>query len=215
MISDDNLLVICKNRREMISITDISILRIENKKLLFPLIAGGIVAPFALLSYFANFFHPLIHLVSIMAGLLSFYVGWSGKSSFTIKKKTGDELNYFLPSISQNLMAFTEYVNTLIKYPINLEVSNYLYFKIESDNLNAITRKSEFAKSKLFPIKGYTYNQIKRSQGELSAPDIVAIHPQKAGREIKFKYDSELHQMRPYLEGPVLPDSIVDRKSFQ
>ena len=58
------------------------------------------ITPFAFLSYFVNIFLPWFHLVSVPLGMLLFYIGWAGRIYMTIVYKNGEELNYYLPSIS-------------------------------------------------------------------------------------------------------------------
>ena len=93
MTSEEMLLVIRKNHRKVFLIKEISHLKNEIKKQLFPLILGGIITPFAFLSYFVNMFLPWIHLISVLVGILIFYVGWAGRSALTIVYKNGDELS--------------------------------------------------------------------------------------------------------------------------
>ena len=212
MISEDQIMIIRKGRKKIYVLQDIEKLKIENKKLLLPIIAGGIISPLAVLSYFVNMFHPLLHLISVMAGLFLFYIGWAGKSSLTIKKRSY-ELNYYLPSISKNLEAFIEYVNALIKYPNNSDQRALLFFDLKKDS-NTIIKNSKSENLSLFPILGYTYEQLQEQLEKQNFTKVGAIDPSKAGREIKIVYDPKTNQMRPNLEGPVLAESIVEIIEF-
>ena len=210
IISDDQVLVIRKNQRQLFSFKSISSLKSEYKKLLFPLILGGIVAPFAFLSYFANFFLPWIHLVGILGGMFLFYTGWLGKSSFTIVFKNGDELNYYLPAISKNLQAFIYFVNTLLVDTRDPGLRDLLFFEIEKENEDILFGNEENIDNQIqFPIVGFTYRQLTDMDKSFYGDKLLAINPTKAGREIKFMYDLRTNQMRPKLEGPVLEEAKV------
>ena len=200
IISEDQLLVIRKNQRQLFSFKSISSLKSENKKLLFPLILGGIVAPFAFLSYFANFFLPWIHLVAILGGMFLFYTGWLGKSSFTVVFKNGDELNYYLPAISKNLQAFIYFVNTLLVDTSDPGLRDLLFFEVEKEDFLFGNKKNT---DNQFPIVGFTYRQLTEIGKSVYGDKLLAINPAKAGKEIKFIYDLKTNQMRPELEGPV------------
>lgn len=211
LISDDQLLVIRKNKKEYLALADLSLLKSESKKMLFPLILGGIITPFAFLSYFVNLFHPWIHLLSIMSGMFLFYYGWVGKSAFSIVFKNGDELNFYLPAISNNLQAFIAFVNTLLKKTDDSGLRNLLYFEVEFKYEDLLVGKDEKSKNhQLFPLFGFTYDQFKNAGTSMYDRKVFAINPTEAGREIKFDFDLKTKVMRPKLEGPVLENSIVN-----
>lgn len=216
LISDDQLLIIRKNKKQHLDLKMLSTLKSENKKMLFPLILGGIITPFAFLSYFVNLFHPWIHLLSIMSGLFLFYIGWIGKSAFSIVFKNGDELNYYLPSISNYLQAFIDFVNTLLKESYDSGMQNLLFFEVEINHEGLLIEKDNKVKNEeLFPLFGFTYNQLKNAGKSIYKNKIIAINPTAAGREIKFSFDQNKNELRPKLEGPVLEDSIVNTSRVQ
>ena len=206
IISEDELLVIRKNQKQLFSFKSISSLKIETKKLLFPLILGGIITPFAFLSYFANFFLPWVHLVAILGGMFLYYIGWFGKLSFTIIFKNGDELNYYLPAISNNLQAFIHFVNTLLVDTSDSEVRSLLFFEVENKDILFGNKKIA---NHPFPIIGFTYRQLIDMGKSVHGEKLLAINPAKAGVEIKFTYDLKTNQMRPMLEGPVSEEAKV------
>lgn len=213
LISDDKLLVIRKGNKQSWDLSNISALKTENKKLLFPLILGGIITPFAFLSYFVNLFHPWIHLLSILSGIFLFYYGWMGKSTLTIIFKNNDESHFYLPSISKNLHAFIDYVNTLQNKKVDTALRDLLFFEVEKKNETILFSKStKIINHDLFPLFGYTYNQLRKGEKSIYEDKICIINPREAGREIKFAFDQETNQMRPKLEGPVLNSSKVNIK---
>ncbi len=211
LISDDKLLIIRNSKKQVFQLNHISYLKTENKKILFPLILGGIITPFAFLSYFVNPFFPWIHLVLVLFGLFILYIGWSGKSSLTLVSKNGDEFNYYLPSISRNLCAFIEFVNSRLKEPGYSGKKDFVYFVLEKDEVDLLfSRVRDSKNSSLFPLFGYTYHQVKIIKRPTGSKILVAINPLKAGIEIRFSFDMQTKQMRPILEGPISKESKVD-----
>jgi len=207
LISDQKLLVIRKNHKSIHALPKIASLKIEVKKYLFPLILGGIITPFAFLSYFVNIFHPWIHLLSVMLGMLLFYIGWTGKSAFTIVFKNTEEEIYYLPSVSKNLLAFVDFVNSLLKDRPTSIHENLMYFEVEKQNQALLFGESINSNFQMFPLLGYTFRQLKNNRRTIKLSNIIAINPQKSGREIKFSYDLASGQMRPKLDGPILFES--------
>lgn len=207
LITDEKLLVIRKNHKSVHALSQIASLKIEVKKYLFPLILGGIFTPFAFLSYFVNFFHPWFHLLSVLLGMLLFYIGWTGKSAFTIVFKNTYEEFYYLPSVSKNLLAFIDFVNSLLKNQPTSIHGNLMYFEVEKQNQPLFFGELVDSNSQVFPLLGYTFKQLKNKRMTINHSNIIAINPQKSGREIKFSYDLASGQMRPKLDGPILSES--------
>jgi hypothetical protein len=174
--------------------------------MLFPLIVGGIITPFAFLSFFVNLLMPWIHLVSVLVGLLLFYIGWAGKHALTIVFLNGDEKNYYLPSISKNVEAFIEFANDALKGDHNV-YSKLLFFDLDSGFVDPFFGKGNESQDQLFPLFGYTYSQLKLSGKSIN--ELIAVDPSTAGAEIRFSFDQQTNRMRPLIEQPLLPESQI------
>ena len=210
-ISEDQLLVIRNSKRSVFSLNSLSGLRIETKKMLFPLIMGGIITPFAFLSFFVNLFMPWIHLVSVLVGLLLFYIGWAGKHALTIVYLNGDEKNYYLPSISKNVEAFIEFAYDVLRRDSKSIYSKLLFFDLDASLVDPFFGKNNVSQDQLFPVFGYTFSQLKLSGKSIY--ELTAVDPAKAGAEIRFAFDEQANRMRPLVEQALLPESqiVIDR----
>ncbi len=214
-ISDEMLLVTHKTKKRLFPINQIVQLKVEYKKMLFPLIMGGIITPFAFLSYFTNLFSPWIHLVSMLSGMYFFYLGWSGKSSFTIVLKNSSEDNFYLPSISRNLWAFIDFVNSIIADTSSSGLKAYLFFEIEQEHADSFFDISSKAENiSIFPVLGSTYSQWKKDKRRIKEENLIVIDPLLTGTEIHFSFDEKTKQMRPQLDRPVPKSSKVDSSDF-
>lgn len=201
MISDEHLMVVRKGRKHLYPLFKISAVQAEVKKSLLPIFIGGIFTPFALLSYFSNMFHPMVHLVATLLGMLLFYIGWIGRPVLIIRLKGKLEELFFLPRISNNLMAFIDYLSGLIQSKEISALSGMIFFDRDRRGLFSM----EGNKETTYPIFGYTYTQQliwQKTWGSL-----IAIDPVKAGREVRLLFDPETREMRPAVDGP------IDRKA--
>ncbi len=212
LISDEHLLVIRKNKKSLFRLQDIAKLTTGHKKMLFPLFLGGIMTPFGFLSYFTNFFHPVLHLLMILSSMFLFYLGWAGRDTLTILLKDGEEILVYLPGISKNLRAFMNYVNNFLANRSAGATGELLFFQIKKDEIPWLT--GDISKEGFFPIYGYTYDQLKRSTHDIDIENIMAIRPHEAGREIKFDFDPANNELRPRLDGPVLKASLADKSEY-
>jgi len=210
LLSDSGLLVIFKGKRHLFQTDKIKQLKAEDKRLLFPLIVGGILAPFAFLSFFVHPMQPWIHLISIITGLVLFYIGWIGKPAMVIMLKNKEEVIFYLSSISMNLQAFMDFANAMIG-PANKQFfSSLIYIELVGEfeslfNLDQLT-------SAIFPLYGYTYQQL--STRKEATEKLIAIDPVKSGREIRFEYDDVTKLFRPLIDGPLRPECRMEIPSW-
>lgn len=215
-INDELLLVTQNKQKSLFPLNQIVQLKIENRKMLFPLILGGIITPFAFLSYFANLFLPWIHLVSMLSGMYFFYLGWSGKSSFTIVLKNSSEDNFYLPSISRNLWAFIDFVNKIITDASNSGRKALLFFEVKKEDADSFFDTSSKTENiSIFPVLGFTHSQWEKDKGRIKEKDLIVIDPLLAGTEIHFSFDEKTKQMRAQLDGPVPKSSKVKSSDFR
>lgn len=204
LVSDEHIFVRRDGHKKIYELRQISQIRHGIKKSLLPLFIGGIFTPFAILSYFANMFHPIFHLIGTLLGMLLFYIGWAGKNVLILQDKKGHEENIFLPTISPNLLAFIDYLSGIIAGNPESAQAGFIYFREAPDRLTG----SVAGNSAIFPVTGYTWKQMLSHR--LHKSDLTAIDPAKAGQEIKFVYDLEIKEMRPVLEKPVDVGAIVE-----
>ncbi|MDZ7607587.1 MAG: hypothetical protein U5K79_18810 [Cyclobacteriaceae bacterium] len=210
LLSDSGLLVIYKGKRHLFQTESIKQCRAEDKRLLFPLIVGGIMAPFAFLSFLIHPMQPWVHLVSIIAGMVLFYIGWTGKPAMVILLKNKEEVIFYLPSISMNLQAFMDFANMMIS-PGNKQLfSSLIYIELPVGSESLFN--TEQPVSTLFPLFGYTYQQLSARMESMT--NLIAIDPMQSGREIKFEYDSATQLFRPQIDGPLRPESRVEIPSW-
>lgn len=201
MISDEHLMIVRKGKKHLYPLSKISTVQAEVKKSLLPIFIGGIFTPFALLSYFSNMFHPMVHLVATLLGMLLFYIGWIGRPALIVRLKGNLEALFFLPKISNNLLAFIDHLSGVLQSEAFAGLSGMIFFDMDKKGLFAI----ESNKENQYPIFGYTYTQ--QLKWQKARRSLIVIDPVKAGREVKLLFDPETREMRPAVDGP------IDRKA--
>jgi hypothetical protein len=112
LLSDSGLLVIYKGKRHLFQIENLKECRAEDKKLLFPLIVGGIMAPFAFLSFLIHPMQPWIHFRLHSHGSDTF-VPWmdrqAGNGDFAKEQRRSHFLSFINIYESSGIYGFYEY----------------------------------------------------------------------------------------------------------
>jgi len=211
LISNSQILLVYQGQRHLFQLDKVRELKVQTQKLQFPLIVGGILAPFAFLSYFVHPLQPWIHLFFMIAGLLMFYIGFSGKQVLVVLLRNKEELVFHLPNVSLPVLAFVDHINAIISSGHESFLHSLIYLFI-SEEMEKLIFKEESANSDIFPLFAFTYVQlpkVEKTNGELFAFD-----PVTCGREISFGYDGELSMLRPIITGPLNPASKATLPSW-
>jgi hypothetical protein len=178
-LTDQRLIIRRKNRLNEFPIQGIRSLRINHRKLLIPIVFGGVFTPLIAVGYFEGFFHPVIAVVLIISGVFTFYVGWTGQQVLTVNESQGHS-DFTMENPGENLIAFIEYTNQFIENePVEFR-SLYLLAGNEDPGL----------KMEDLPVMLYTYRQIRNklmSEPENEEVVIWAIDPLKTGTEVKYE----------------------------
>ena len=82
----------------------------KQKKLLFPLILGGVVGSLFLIAGFNFLINSWLALIVGLAGILLFYYGWTGKQALVVHTKV-KEYDIFINQVTSPLEAFVSMVN--------------------------------------------------------------------------------------------------------
>lgn len=209
LVSDQQLMVVRKGIKKIYALSDIRRLSTGHKTLLFPLILGGIITPFAFLSYFTYFDFPWIHLIAFFTGFWLLFTGISGKASVSIHIKNSDTVDILLPSISLPLKGFIDFFNDYLATISHGSHGFLVYFDATKDALTqGTTLESSHEKMPVFPLTGYTRNQLLQAFGKHAIHKFTSVDPFLCQGKLKFIPDAERVDIRPILEGPIPPSAI-------
>ena len=202
-ITDLNLWVVRKGKPVSYELQDLVRLAHQDRKLIVPLVAGGIISTLSVLSITNFLFNPLLILIILFTGLGLFYYGWLGSQALNIVTKAG-EYNVFIPAVSENLKAFTSYVND------NLPFDGSTPFRLFYHPMSP-SRWAELENSMKFDLTGeklYTYRSL-MSESEIPDEHVcLVIDPELINTEIRFRMEDG--NLVPVLSGNLAREAVSE-----
>jgi len=114
-LSKNTLFVKYRGKMEHYSLESVSDIQFKHKLILFPLIAGGVIAPLCLLALLNSIGNPWLLLSGMVAGLLMIYYGYEGTPTLSINSKI-KEYDFFIKKPTPNLLAFVKYVRQIYTF---------------------------------------------------------------------------------------------------
>ncbi|MGK7389705.1 MAG: hypothetical protein ACNS60_05115 [Candidatus Cyclobacteriaceae bacterium M2_1C_046] len=113
-LTDKNFVVRINNRQFIYDINSLRSISWSTKKLLFPIVAGGIMTSLSVLAYMNGFLHPLLLLFFFITGILSFYYGFAGMPALVLHFNKNQE-HYLIKNTTLYLERFTDFVNKYLQ----------------------------------------------------------------------------------------------------
>ena len=209
-LTETILIITNKGIEDTYLLKDLNHAEFYEKKLLLPLIAGGIIASFGLTAYLSGYFNPWLTMSVSIAGIYSFYYGWSGTWTLTLDTSLGNK-DYYLRGVSLNLKAFINYLNYLLmeetggfnQYTKFYYLCKYLdWQQVSLSQLPLNRQKAE--------IKLLTYDQMLLMKAKLTEEEILLmIDPDKLNGEIRFQIDKASGYLFPYINEEIPFEAIT------
>jgi len=106
----EELVIIIRGSKHTSHLADVQRILLERKKLLGPIVAGGIIFPLAGLAFLGNISNSFLMMLIMIAGLFLFIYGVGGSLSLTIQTTVGPH-HYFLRRGGKNIDDFINYIN--------------------------------------------------------------------------------------------------------
>lgn len=192
LLTDEKFYVIHNKRIFEFQVENITNLSVNLRKLMLPLIIGGILSSFSLIAIFKDIFNPYVVLITLLSGLLALYTGWTGQWNFTVETRI-KEYDFSIPSITDNLKVFIDFFNQF-KFQ-----APQIFLVVPKSWWRQPTNDQEWIELPERPCKGYTLEQLDRIKGQLKGKVILHIDPYKAGAEIKFIKDEVSLELHPFI----------------
>ncbi|MGF1636625.1 MAG: hypothetical protein ACFCUU_06085 [Cyclobacteriaceae bacterium] len=188
------LIIVRKGKKNVYTNDLLKKIEISQRRLLFPIIFGGIVVPFSFALLFSGLAGPYLILALLIAGIYLFYYGWIGSPVLHIIESQRSE-TIFLPSISQNVNAYVDYVNFQLQH---LGQDFYLFF-----------HENDKKEGKFF---GYTPDQFRQYVELPGLPKTGYLHinPERLHQPVQFEYDATIKTMRPVILSMPNKEAIID-----
>jgi hypothetical protein len=111
LLSAEHLQLRHQGRLRVFVLDHLRRLSFNHRKLMLPLVLGGITGSLSLVAIFKTQYNPWLMLSLMVGGLLAAYIGYQGSWVLTVEEDK-NHTDYYLSSISANLRAFVAYANT-------------------------------------------------------------------------------------------------------
>lgn len=204
LLSPEHLQVRYQGRLRAFLLDHLRRLSFNHRKLMLPLVLGGITASLSLVAIFKTYYNPWLMLSLMLAGCLAAYRGYQGSWVLTVEEdKTYTD--YYLSSVSPNLRAFVAYANTFT----GRQPKGVLYLPLGVDEWNA-AQEQEVLVSKS-DQRLYYGQEISLIPSEL--PVVVPVNSLQQGVWLRWEDKEEAQIPLPYLQkGSRIP--LQDLKPF-
>jgi hypothetical protein len=114
LLTSKHLVVQQPHRKMLFSLKSIQSVSLHYRKLLFPLIIGGILAPLCAVALWNNLMHFWLGITFVIVGLSLMYYGWLGTYQLDIQFETY-KISYFADQKTPELETMLKEANVLIK----------------------------------------------------------------------------------------------------
>jgi len=206
-ITSDELIIHYRGSAYHFDLQDIKKIEFNHRKIMLPLISGGVIAPLSAIGIFYNIMSPWILLAVFFSSLFTFYWGWIGTSTLSILHKDKD-YDFFLHKISQNLRAFCELVNQILQ---SSDEAVYFIYHIANRKIWKLHQDQEYYHPLNYENEGFihasTKNQLSKSYLKHFLPDqdliILEIDPFLLDAEVRYELDTERGQLFPHIYGKI------------
>ena len=205
-----NLIITNKGIETNYLLKDLNHVKFHEKKLLLPLIVGGIIASFGLTANLSGFYNPWLTMSVSIAGIYLFYYGWLGTWTLTLDTSLGNK-DYYLRSVNLNLIAFVNYLNYMLSEETNgfNEYTKFYYLSKYIDWEYISSRQLPLNQQKI-ETKLLTYDQMLMMKAKLTEEEILLIiDPNKINGEIRFQIDKASGYLFPFTNEEIPFEAIT------
>ncbi len=226
LLTAKHLIVVRRGKNYDFPLINIQKIGFGHRRVLLPLIAGGIAAPFSMVAISTHVGDPWLLLPLFFMGLFAMYWGWMGYPALIVQDNVREH-DFSLPYISQNLRAFTEFANDLIRKQKNMGETPFIYHIADLQLWNQAHQKKEEYMPESLEKEGFIHASTAQQlefvrQSSIFLPEkawiVLTIDPLKVNAAIKYeagmplpgmKEEQVQHSLFPHIYGPLNLDAVV------
>lgn len=222
LITENFLSLTRKGKISTFHLEDIHQITFSKRKLMLPLITGGIFAPLSVIAISENIFNPWGILIWFMINLLLIYYGWIGYHAFTINFK-GFHRDFPIKAKSTNLKAFSAFVNEYLlkKKRRSDEIINPVFYITEREKWEVIKEDIEYSPPSI-QKEGFIHlcdkNQVEvvinRYYQDKENLLLLHIDPLKLKHELRYDHVDDNQSLYPHLYGPLNLNAVIKAESI-
>jgi len=206
LLTADKLYIIHRKRPFEFELANIKGFSFNVRKLMAPLITGGVTASLSFVALFKDVFDPYVVAFTLTTGLLLFYYGWTGQLVFTVSTRIKD-YDFSIPGITDNLKAFTGFLTgmSLIGRKAGSQPLTFFVFMKKEEWSKARDHAGDILLHPK-PFRLYTRDQAINRRGNDVA---IEIDPLKTNHGVKYIRNPRTGRLAPHLMGDLNRDAIV------
>lgn len=211
VLTSQRLMVFYRGQLSSFERHHIKALDFNKRRLLLPLVSGGIMAPLSLLTIFLNLYNPWPLMFILFLGMTLFYLGWQQHPVLTVTDSV-KEHDFFLKEISPNLRAFVNFARSLI-----FQGKSLMFYPLLLDEWEAIKNQPELMpdmlKEKAFlrllnPQQLARWRQQKHKKTAAYAILHVDLLKVKAGIRYETS-EMNAHELYAHVYGGIPQEAII------
>lgn len=212
VLTSQRLVVIHRGKVSSFERHHIKDLEFGKRRIMLPLVSGGIMAPLSLLAIFLNLYNPWPLMFVFFLGLALLYLGWQQHPVLTVKDSV-KEHDFFLQEVTPNLQAFVSFARQVI-----FRGESFLYYVLPLDEWERIEKKEVAVESLSLKennfIRLMNKQQLSRWRRQklvaLEAYVILHIDPLKVSGNIRYETTERgSPELYAHLYGPIDREAIV------
>ena len=221
-LTEKHLVVVFRGRKHVFALEHIKSITFEQRRAWFPLIIGGIGAPFSLLAIFLNLYNPWVLIYIFLPALLLLYLGWLSYPVLAVHDAVKPH-DFRLPSVSSNLRAFVRFANRMASG------NHYIYHVARAEDWAQAQTQPLYAPATL-PDDGFIHashaDQLERlKRSGLFATDttwvVLTIDPLRVQAEVRYEpaddppgITSPPDELFPHIYGPLNVEAVIEVRAL-
>lgn len=216
MLTSERLVVVYRGKPFSFDRKHIRNLYFSQRRLLLPLVVGGISAPLSLLAIFMNLYNPWPLMFIFFLGLALFYLGLQQHPVLTVKD-TVKEHDFFLKEKTTNLKEFLSFARQVI-----FSGGNMMYLALPLHQWQALAPQKVISPeviqghNRLRLLNPQQYQRWQQSKNRQPDSWIVlqldTVRLQRA--DIRYERTGGSNELYAYLYGSFSKDDIVRQEYF-
>ncbi len=212
LLTNRHLIIIHRGKPTRFERAQIKDIAFRQRRWLLPLVAGGIVAPFALLAIFLNLYNLWPLFLLFVLSSLAFYTGWMHHPTLTIQDAV-KEHDFPLTFVSSHLKAFVHFTREQLanKNEMIYHIARVADWQSPQKNYQPATLQQEGF------IHAATRYQLQQLSSRFAAVHdwlVLSIDPLQVQAEIRYEEVAEGQtvpgELFPHIYGPLNREAVVE-----
>ena len=214
--------VIRKGKVTSFELDEVCQLSTGTRKMMLPLILGGIFASLSVVAMAKDLFNPWGILIWFMLNLMFFYFGWLGYPVLSVELK-GFHQDFQIKAKGKNIAEFIDFVNeVLLKRSRKIPVTNTIYHILDAPQWKEIENEAYYSPESL-KKEGFIHFSTKKQLPVVKEkyfkdkPDLILLHVDalKLTAELKYELVYEQESLYPHLYGPLNLEAVIKAEAIK